>query len=66
MLPERKHLSARDLERAEARLERLWARGRALLGTRYAILGGAMTWVSEHTIVAAMSNAGMFGVLATG
>ena len=50
----------------EARLERLWARGRAFLGTRYAILGGAMSWVSEHGLVAAISNAGGFGVLATG
>lgn len=49
-----------------ARLERLWARGRAFLGTRTAILGGAMTWVSDHTLVAAISNAGGFGVLATG
>jgi enoyl-[acyl-carrier protein] reductase II len=51
---------------AEARLDQLWARGQAFLGTRYAILGGAMSWVSEHTLVAAISNAGGFGVLATG
>jgi len=50
----------------EEKLERLWARGRAFLGTRYAILGGAMSWVSEHTLVAAISNAGGFGILATG
>ena len=49
-----------------AKLERLWARGRDLLGTRTAILGGAMTWVSEHRLVAAISNAGGFGVVATG
>ena len=51
---------------ATAKLERLWARGRDLLGTRFAILGGAMTWVSEHRLVAAISNAGGFGVVATG
>jgi enoyl-[acyl-carrier protein] reductase II len=48
------------------RLDALWARGREFLGCRYAILGGAMTWVSEHRLVAAISNAGGFGVLATG
>ncbi|NVN31720.1 nitronate monooxygenase, partial [Endobacter medicaginis] len=51
---------------AAARLERLWARGRALLGTRYAILGGAMSWVSERHLVSAISNAGGFGVIACG
>src|SRR3954471_3201502 len=51
---------------AAAELDRLWARGRAFLGTRYAIMGGAMTWVSERHLVAAISNAGGFGVLACG
>ncbi len=54
------------LERARARLDRLWARGTAFLGCRYAILGGAMTWVSEKHLVAAISNAGGFGVIACG
>ncbi len=66
MLPERSQLSAKDLGRAQVLLDNLWAKGRALLGTRYAIMGGAMTWVSERHLVAAMSNAGAFGVLATG
>lgn len=48
------------------RLDQLWARGRAFLGVRYAILGGAMSWVSERNLVAAISNAGGFGVLACG
>ncbi len=48
------------------RVAGLWQRGRALLGTELAILGGAMTWVSEHRLVAAISNAGGFGVLACG
>jgi enoyl-[acyl-carrier protein] reductase II len=47
-------------------LEKLWQRGTALLGSRYAILGGAMSWVSERNLVAAISNAGGFGVLACG
>jgi len=51
---------------ARARLDRLWRRGREFLGCRYAILGGAMTWVSERRLVSAISNAGGFGVIATG
>lgn len=49
-----------------ARLEQLMARGSAFLGSRFAILGGGMTWVSERNLVAAISNAGGFGVLASG
>lgn len=51
---------------AEARLNRLWQRGCTFLGCRYAVLGGAMSWVSEHHLVAAISNAGGFGVIAGG
>lgn len=51
---------------AQAKLEALWARGVAFLGSKYAILGGAMTWVSERNLVSAISNAGGFGVLACG
>jgi len=51
---------------ARAELERLWARGTAFLGTEFAILGGAMSWVSERHLVAAISNAGGFGVIACG
>src|SRR4030088_2189665 len=47
-------------------LDQLWARGRAFLGTDLAIMGGAMTWVSERNLVAAISNAGGFGVIASG
>ncbi len=43
-----------------------WQRGADFLGVKYAILGGAMSWLSEHNLVAAVSNAGGFGVLATG
>src|SRR5579859_3590451 len=51
---------------AKARLEHLWRRGREFLGTEFAILGGAMSWVSERHLVAAISNAGGFGVIACG
>ena len=53
-------------ERALQRLDAYWARGRSFLGTRYAIMGGAMSWVSERNLVAAISNAGGFGVVACG
>jgi len=42
------------------------APGCALLGTRYAIMCGAMSWISERHLVSAMSNAGGFGVIACG
>ncbi len=47
-------------------LPKAWKRGTDFLGTRHAILCGAMTWVSESTFVAAISKAGGFGVLAGG
>lgn len=53
-------------ERLGGELDRLWVRGRALLGCDLAIMGGAMTWVSERNLVAAISNAGGFGVIASG
>jgi enoyl-[acyl-carrier protein] reductase II len=53
-------------DEAQAVLDRLWARGRVFLGTKLAIMGGAMTWVSERHLVAAISNAGGFGVIASG
>jgi enoyl-[acyl-carrier protein] reductase II len=51
---------------AQERLDQLWAHGRAFLGTRVAIMGGAMSWVSERHLVSAISNAGGFGVIACG
>ncbi|MQP64145.1 2-nitropropane dioxygenase [Niveispirillum sp. SYP-B3756] len=51
---------------ARERLDQLWARGRDYLGTELAIMGGAMTWVSDRNLVAAISNAGGFGVIASG
>jgi enoyl-[acyl-carrier protein] reductase II len=51
---------------ATDRLNVLWSRGTAFLGSPTAIMGGAMSWVSERNLVAAISNAGGFGVLACG
>jgi len=51
---------------AEAEFAALQARGAAFLGTELAIMGGAMSWVSERNLVAAISNAGGFGVIACG
>jgi len=53
-------------EAGRRRLQALMARGAAFLGSEHAILCGAMTWVSERNLVAAISNAGGFGVLACG
>ncbi|NMW32935.1 2-nitropropane dioxygenase [Altererythrobacter sp. RZ02] len=44
----------------------LMRRGTDFLGTDYAILCGAMSWVSERNLVSAISNAGGFGVIACG
>ncbi|NNC60098.1 MAG: 2-nitropropane dioxygenase [Erythrobacter sp.] len=44
----------------------LMRRGCEFLGTEYAILCGAMSWVSERNLVSAISNAGGFGVIACG
>ncbi|HKS88503.1 MAG TPA: nitronate monooxygenase [Stellaceae bacterium] len=64
--PERLFGPPSTAERPNGGLDRLWARGRAFLGTDLAIMGGAMTWVSERNLVAAISNAGGFGVIASG
>ena len=55
-----------DMTKALAQLDRLMARGAAFLGARYAVMGGAMSWVSERHLVSALSNAGAFGVIACG
>ncbi len=49
-----------------ARLKDLMARGTEFLGCEWAIMGGAMSWVSERNLVSALSNAGAFGVIACG
>src|SRR5438477_6599652 len=55
-----------SLRAPRARLDRLWQRGCDFLGTPLAIMGGAMTWVSERHLVAAISNGGGFGIIACG
>ncbi len=57
-----------DILRADsfARLEFLWQRGKEFLGTEFAIMGGAMSWISERHLVSAISNGGGFGVVACG
>ena len=51
---------------AYPRTEALMRRGIEFLGSKYAILCGAMSWVSERNLVSAISNAGGFGVIACG
>lgn len=48
------------------KLDTLMARGTELLGCETAIICGAMSWVSERHLVAAVSNAGGFGLIACG
>ena len=48
------------------RLRALARRGLDLLGVEVPFLCGAMTWVSERNLVAAVSRAGGFGVIACG
>ena len=47
-------------------LDQLMKRGSDFLQARYPILCGAMTWVSEPKLVAAVCNSGCFGCLAGG
>lgn len=45
-------------------LNKLWKRGTDFLGVEYSVLCGAMSWVSESNLVAAVSNSGGFGIIA--
>tara|TARA_B100000609_G_C17161471_1_gene406418 strand:+ start:36 stop:1055 length:1020 start_codon:yes stop_codon:yes gene_type:complete len=47
-------------------LDKMMERGREFLNCRYPIICGAMTWVSEPGLVAAVCNAGGFACLAGG
>ena len=47
-------------------LDGLWQAGRDFLGVRHPILCGAMTWISDSTLVKAVSDQGGFGCLAAG
>jgi len=64
--PEARSHAVAPQPQSRTELDRLWKRGRDFLGTELAIMGGAMTWVSERNLVAAISNAGGFGVIASG
>lgn len=48
------------------KFKQLSKRGADFLKAPLPLLGGAMTWVSTPQLVAAMANAGCFGVLASG
>lgn len=52
--------------KASSSLQQLWQRGCDFLGTELAIMGGAMSWVSERHLVSALSNHGGFGTIACG
>jgi enoyl-[acyl-carrier protein] reductase II len=54
------------MDKAKGQLDHLWRRGSDFLGCPIAILGGAMSWISERHLVSAISNAGGFGVIASG
>jgi len=41
-------------------------RGSEFLGTKYPIISGAMTWISDSNLVKAVSDAGGYGILAAG
>ncbi len=47
-------------------LDALWKARKDFLGTRYPIIAGAMTWISDSHFTAAVSEAGAFGSLAAG
>jgi enoyl-[acyl-carrier protein] reductase II len=66
MQPDSQEAILPDTSKARRRLDQLWERGTTFLGCRYAIMGGAMSWVSERHLVSAISNAGGFGVIACG
>ncbi len=46
--------------------ERFFKRGSNFLGVKYPFLCGAMTWISDPKLIAAVSNAGGFASLASG
>ncbi len=47
-------------------LDTFGRRGREFLGVTYPVICGAMTWVSDHKLVGAISNVGGFGQLPGG
>jgi len=47
-------------------LNKLWKRGTEFFGIEKAIIGGAMSWISDPDLAAAISNAGGVGFIAGG
>lgn len=47
-------------------LDSIWQEGRDFLGVRYPIMCGAMTWISDTTLVKAVADQGGFASLAAG
>lgn len=59
-------MSAQTPVKSTERLNRIWSRGKDFLGSELPIMCGAMTWISDPSLVSLMSNMGAFGVLAAG
>lgn len=55
-----------NVEKKFATVLSKWKQGCEFLGSKYALMGGAMSWISERNLVSAISNAGGFGVIACG
>lgn len=55
-----------DIKLKTTELDKLWKRGQELLGVRFPIMCGAMTWVSEPNLVSKVCNADAFASLACG
>ena len=62
LIPEQRNVATGG----RGKLAELMKRGTDFLGCEVAILGGAMSWISERNLVSAISNAGGFGVIACG
>ncbi len=54
------------MDKGKQLFNKLSKKGRDFLGIEYPVLCGAMSWISNHQLVSAISNAGGFGVLAGG
>ncbi len=59
-------MTAHNPVKSTPRLDRIWGRGKAFLGSELPVMCGAMTWISDPHLVSQMSNQGAFGVLAAG
>ena len=55
-----------DMTFKTTELDKLWKRGQELLGVRFPIMCGAMTWVSEPNLVSKVCNAGAYYEMVAG